>query len=764
MTTYELFKNLILSNTICELESNLNIYISLNAEFMSWIPFGGRDNNRGTIEASADPGRSLVERLTNGIDAILEEEFSLHKGFPDCRSPKEAATAWLNVPMNGLSEMSTTERRTLARRVEIKLKNGEGKSSRVVEIRDFGIGIKPEDMKKTILSLNESNKIQKYYVAGAYGQGGSSTLATSKYVFLASRKSDSDVVSFTVAKYEDLPAEQYKTGRYVYLVENGEVLNAIIPLEEFNQGTLVKHLGYDLSSYSSPLGPNSVYGLLNQTLFDPVLPVWLDNEIHSYRRVIKGSRNSLNGAVDEGDESSRGPSLAHNIKMFYTTLAEFGRIGIEYWVLDKPTTNNKRPTAAFVNPVKPVILSINGQNHGELPQNIIRKDAELPYLSQRLICHIDCNHLTPNAKRSLLVSNREGVRKGMVNDLITTEIIKVLKTDDELTRLNNEAREQGVKERDQDAVKQMRSEVARILKMQGLNVGIDFGTQSSSVGSINGKPGGHRKPYRKPLPLDLHEPPTYIKILWPEDEKIEFFAEQRRYIRIETDANSNYFNVADESKSKINIICNSIDLVFSGATPLENGRMRIIIQAKADSNLGGGGYIRIELTRTGLPTLSDQREITIVNVPPAKPSKTVISLPPFDIIPVENPEDQKWIALAWPEDINKIASSAEMENGKLNIYYSKVFPKYYEQYKNFERKDTLIAESFTSRYEVWLTVHSLLLFHDEQQGLKETNPESSLDSSETNELYEQKERCRLATIAAMIAGREVNSPAILQDE
>ena len=34
-------------------------------------------------------------------------------------------------------------------------------------------------MKDTILSLNESNKIQKHYLAGTYGQGGSSTFAFS---------------------------------------------------------------------------------------------------------------------------------------------------------------------------------------------------------------------------------------------------------------------------------------------------------------------------------------------------------------------------------------------------------------------------------------------------------------------------------------------------------------------------------------------------------------------------------------------------------
>src|SRR5207249_3819631 len=96
----------------------------------------------------------------------------------------------------------------------------------------------------------------------------------------------------------------------------------------------------------------------------------------------------------------------------------------------------------FVNPAKPIILTIHGQNHAELSRTLVKKDADLPYLAQRLICHIDCNSLTPSAKRALFVSNREDARRGVVYDLIQQELVKALRSDDELTRLNDEAREQ----------------------------------------------------------------------------------------------------------------------------------------------------------------------------------------------------------------------------------------------------------------------------------------------------------------------------------
>jgi len=38
----------------------------------SWTPYGGQANNAGTIKAqAADPVGALVEKITNGIDALL---------------------------------------------------------------------------------------------------------------------------------------------------------------------------------------------------------------------------------------------------------------------------------------------------------------------------------------------------------------------------------------------------------------------------------------------------------------------------------------------------------------------------------------------------------------------------------------------------------------------------------------------------------------------------------------------------------------------
>src|ERR1043166_2524121 len=224
MTPVELFDRLRMARAGSEVDAAVSMFVIEHAGEGSWIPVGRRENNRGTIEVSADPGRSAVERLTNGIDAVIEAEFESHHGIPICRTPKEAAAAWLNVPAGGLSDLTPAQRRALAQGISVKILAGEGRDSRILEVRDTGIGLTPENMQGTILSLNESNKMQKHYLAGAYGQGGSSSFAPSKWTFIASRHDGLPIVGFTVVHYEDLPPETYKMGRYVYLALNREVL------------------------------------------------------------------------------------------------------------------------------------------------------------------------------------------------------------------------------------------------------------------------------------------------------------------------------------------------------------------------------------------------------------------------------------------------------------------------------------------------------------------------------------------------------------
>jgi hypothetical protein len=483
-------------------------------------------------------------------------------------------------------------------------------------------------------------------------------------------------------------------------------------------------------------------------------------QTHARRKGSTIYARSSNGAIDEGDEQARGPKLDHHMPMFYVTLGDFGRIAIEYWVLPAPDQGNKRPIAAFVDPMKPVVLTFNGQNQAEMTARIVRKEVELPYLSQRLICHVDCNSLTRESLRLLFASGREEARAGQVYDMIEAEVVRALKSDDRLAELNREARDSRRQDEDESAKESMRKEVARLLHVQGFEIRQATGgspNEAGGRGSVTSGPGRRSQPQ----PVDLREPPTFIRILAPEDQSLEMHPEQRRYIRLETDAHGHYHNAASPDESPLTVVVSGTGFRRSGSTPLQNGRMRIIIDCDREANIGAVGELLVELRRPGLPTLSDHRSLLVIEPPPVEDRSQRIVLPPFDVKPVDGPDDPMWSTLNWPDGVGEVASSAVNDAGRLIVYYSTVFPRYNQLRSQLERKDPSLARSFTSRYEIWLAVHSLIL--EEDQRRLEADARDSRES-EDDDAAERRERCRMAIMSAMFASREIQQPAVSFDE
>lgn len=767
MTERELLDALLGAANIQQLETALGAYMLAHPSAADWAPVGRRPNNRGAIEVASDAGRSMIERVTNMLDALLELEHERHGGTPVCRSPREAASAWLAVPeKDGLSALTNKQRQDLAARAVVRLEPGEGSQSRLLTVIDQGIGMEPDRLEGTILSLNESNKIQKHYLAGTYGQGGSSTFAFCKYAVIVSRRSGSNRLGFTLVKYEDLPAEDFKTGRYVFLVRDDVPLEVPATQDDIEHGTVVRHFGYDLTGYTSALGSKSMYGILGRIMFAPVSAIRFENRVHNWNRTIKGARNALNGAVDEGDDDAKGPTLDHHVPMFNVELGDYGSIGIEYWVLARPEAakgkKRTKPSENFVDATKPVVLTHNGQNQGEITGRIIKdaKDgADLPFLQTqgRLICHVNCDRLSANAKRLLFSSTREQSREGYMLERIRSELIGALKADDELVRLNEEAREQSLKEKDEDAQKNMRRQVAKLLRIAGAALEPVGGTKGAQNGDREVKP---RPPRVKPLPIEPKDPPTFVRIVWDDEKEMPFYAGQRRYVRVETDANSDYHDPDDPGASRLNIAVGD-DLRVFGTSPLKGGRMRIGVECLESVVVGSTGSLRVELYRKGLPALSDECEYGIVEPPEPKLQERSSSLPDFEVIAVAGPEDDLWDNICDdPEDLKvaRHASNFVMNEGKLYVYYSEAFPRFATEVRRFEQQNDALATSFRSRYEMWLAVHSLLMYQETESADSTDLPEDAAEE------MGRQERARLAVIAAMIASQEVKSGVAESEE
>lgn len=748
MDESKLLSALLETDKLEDVRALIDAYIETQSSWVAWRPVGDRSNNSATIQAAGDPARAALERVVNGLDANIERQFLAHNGQPECRSPKEAAQAWYGVPSQGLHKLSSGALRKIAQdSVTVTLLPGDGRAKRTLVVADKGTGLSPDQMPSTILSLNAENKISKFYLAGAFGQGGSATFASSDYTLVASRSMKSpELVGFTLVKFQ--APKDLKLGTYVYLVREGQVLTAPTPAGFGEFSTIVKHFGYDLDDYPSPVGPNSFYGRAQAILFEPVLPFWFENRVHDYNRTIKGSRTALNGAREEGDEESK---LTHSLPLFSADLGDFGRIGIEYWVLE-PSAKSA-PNKGFVNGAKPIVLTVNGQTHAEWSATILRKNAELTHLTPRMVVHIDCDDLSLDAKRVLFVSNREESRKGQVQNMILAEMLAALKSDDKLVQLEEEARLAGTKQKDEVAEREVRQEVARMLRLFGFSAAEPAGTSKSQKGET-GKPSVSPKPRPSPEPIQLNEPPSFVEIVG--DDEVSFYPGQRRYLRIRTDANSKYHDATDTQKSRFSFLVEGEHLRVAGSTELREGHMRFIVAASDGATIGDSGKIVVELRPPHAPTLSSSIEYTIVAQPPAKPSGAKINLPEIDIQAVSEMQSEEWVSLGWPDNVEEVAADYVYFPTKdlLQIRYSTLFPRFSDLRKNFASKSAALGQSFETRYKIWLMTSVLIHWQDTMaDATKVADAEVEPDMVDD---FRRDELRRMAKASSVYAQREVS--------
>ena len=89
MEKRELLQGLLSAETSTEALALVNGFRATSKLKLQEKPLSSRPNNRGTVEVATDPGRSVIERVTNAVDALFELEYHTHAGKPDCRTPSE---------------------------------------------------------------------------------------------------------------------------------------------------------------------------------------------------------------------------------------------------------------------------------------------------------------------------------------------------------------------------------------------------------------------------------------------------------------------------------------------------------------------------------------------------------------------------------------------------------------------------------------------------------------------------------------------------
>ena len=260
---------------------------------LHWMPLGKDRGNAGRIKLASRPENPIAERAINAMEALIELlrrlDLLKHPESPTPQSAREAVMRYFSLPpLDQLPKLNTLisgqkpreYARELAKLIRIKVAFEKNEREFAVFVEDDGIGQTPERIHETLLSLGSSDKGDKPYLIGVFGQGGSSTYAASEFSWCMSRRAAelldgrSDGVGWTVVK-EVFPAAR-RDPYYAYLAASpsGEVPQLPASAAEaigFKQGSRFAHLKYNFAGGGSAV-MRSLFYMLNHILYNPVLP------------------------------------------------------------------------------------------------------------------------------------------------------------------------------------------------------------------------------------------------------------------------------------------------------------------------------------------------------------------------------------------------------------------------------------------------------------------------------------------------------------
>lgn len=260
---------------------------------LHWIPVGADRGNGGRIKLAGEPMNPLAERLVNGMESLIElarlKELKADPAAERPGNPRDAVQRYFGFPrLDSIERLDDEQRKhtrakvdEIRKKLSITLDHDKKRKEFSVTIRDHGMGQVPQLMHKTLLSLGRSDKADKPYLIGVFGQGGSSAFSVSEYSIVVTRR-EADIckpgedpgVGWSIVR-----AIQPKGRRdlyYAYLAANEDGQVSRIEAAEadkagFLNGSQFTHIKYDFGAADSAIA-RLMYPALNHVLFNPVMP------------------------------------------------------------------------------------------------------------------------------------------------------------------------------------------------------------------------------------------------------------------------------------------------------------------------------------------------------------------------------------------------------------------------------------------------------------------------------------------------------------
>jgi hypothetical protein len=394
-----------------------------------WRPYGGNDNNFGVVEnQQASPIPALIEKITNGIDAILIrrciEEGINPRSEQAPRSVEDGVRRFF--PDHKNWDLGAA-RRIQAEQLQI-IADGPRMNTSLV-VYDDGEGQAPQDFEGTFLSLLRGNKNEIHFVQGKYNMGGAGAVAfcgSRRFQLIASKRFDGSApFGFTLVRRHPLTREEEtrkKSTWYEYLVIDGVIpsfpcgtLDLGLHNRQFKTGTVIKLYSYDLPAGSRSVISRDLNQSINEYLFSPALPVFTIDKAERYPddRNLERELYGLKRRLEEDD--------SRYVDDFFSEELDdkaFGRIKVTCYVF-KPRADGKnvketRETIQreFFKNNMAVLFSVNGQVHGHYTSEFITRSLKFPLLRDHLIIHADCTEIRTEVRNELFMASRDRLKDG----------------------------------------------------------------------------------------------------------------------------------------------------------------------------------------------------------------------------------------------------------------------------------------------------------------------------------------------------------------
>lgn len=673
-----------------------------------WQFYGDMENNAGIIKAqSPDPIGALVEKITNGIDALLVRLCWSNKTDPNSsEAPQSQHEAMRKFYGDKIANFNLSEkdiRDIAARTVRILAEGSTDKPT--IAVVDFGEGQNPQDFPNTFLSIGRSNKTKINFAHGVYNQGGSAALkfCGSGYQLILSRRSTSipnakvNEWGFTLVRerYEQgSRAEQYE---YCLVPEGDKSVIPHIPFEPlkilpkgeaFESGSYVRLYSYYLRNpnlFITGQRERELAREINKRYFYMPLPI----ELNELRTNLKGwseqnEKTRIYGLWRLLKKRAGNKSLIREELLLKAELGIFGSRHIEILVLNDESEQGQ----SYRNQSEKVFFTVNGQSQHTETVNFLKTDCLLPDLAPYLIIHIDLSNAGYQANK-IFQTARSGIIAIREWDNFRERLVKSLKEDSTLIDLDREYKARKLKNA-QPEEKELSRYIERLVKgntslIPYFQLGMEIPVE---------KPKGP-----KPKFTGLYIP-TLMELVG--DDKKLVPCNRYALARIKTDAMNDYLT---RQKEQGEFRWNSSKLVQINQYSLRDGIIPVRIEPYPGVKPGQTDVMTFELTRSNQQPLKVSITIEIGNPEQPKtnpsgktpkPTKSALKLPERKYIPKEQWQERNWSGT----DIGEVNESHD----GITVYINKdpdvllEFPKRNPRYNSGDMIAAVQKKFFASVY------------------------------------------------------------------